>query len=94
MQAATNQEFVHNGRKIVIISQDEASASSAHTPASFTLSSPAVAKVKIDDESVPLRYDMGSKKYIAIAHSPYMNFDSLTDLAKHVADHVIGKRSP
>jgi outer membrane lipoprotein-sorting protein len=50
--------------------------------------------VTIDGESVPVQYDPDTKKYIATSHSPYLNHDSLIDLAKHVADHVIAQRSP
>jgi len=49
--------------------------------------------ITIDDESIPVRFDDATGRYIATTHSPYTSFDNLADLAKHVADHVIGQRS-
>jgi hypothetical protein len=91
MEAETNQELVHNGRKIVITTEGK-----PHPEKRALAASPAPArpKVAIDGESIPVQYDPGTKQYIAISHSPYLSHDTLIDLAKHVADHAIAKRSP
>lgn len=91
MEAETTQELVHNGRKIIITPEGEARPSRAARDAS---PAPAAPKVTIDGESVPVQLDPGTRKYIAISHSPYLSHDTLLDLAKHVADHVVAKRSP
>jgi hypothetical protein len=91
MEAETTQELVHNGKKIVITTQADAHPSPGVRAASPV---PAGPKVTIDGESVPVQYDPGTKQYIATSHSPYLSHDTLIDLAKHVADHVIAKRSP
>jgi len=91
MDAETTQELVHNGRRIVITTLGEARPSPGARAAS---PAPATPKVTIDGESIPVQYDPGTKQYIATSHSPYLSHDTLIDLAKHVADHVIAKRSP
>jgi hypothetical protein len=93
--AEQTQELMHKGKKIVIITEDAAPSANRAPAAAATGSAPAGGpKVTIDGESIPVQYDPGTKKYIATSHSPYLSHDTLTDLAKHVADHVVGKRSP
>jgi hypothetical protein len=93
--AENTQELIHKGKKIVIITEDGApSANRAPAAAAAGSAPPGGAKVTIDGEAVPVQYDPGTKKYIATSHSPYLSHDTLADLAKHVADHVIDKRSP
>lgn len=95
MNAGTTQELIHNGKKIVIITEGGAPAGNRPLDASAIASArPAGATVTIDGEAIPVLYDVDTKKYIATSHSPFMSHDTLTDLAKHVADHVIAKRSP
>lgn len=95
MAAETTQELVHKGKKIVISTEGGAPGGNpARAAAAVASTPPAQARVTIDGESVPVRYDADTKKYIATSHSPFMSHDTLTDLATHVADHVIDKRSP
>ena len=88
--AETTQELIHNGKKIVIVTEG-GSPSRNRAAASAP---PGRARVMIDGEPIPLRYDADTRRYIATSHSPYISFDTLTGLATHVADHVIAKRSP
>jgi hypothetical protein len=95
MAAETDQEFVHNGRRIVISTRGGgASKRGGPAEAPGAGAPPAAARVAIDGEDIPVLYDADTGQYIATAHSPYMSHDTLTDLAKHVADHVIARRSP
>ena len=91
------QAFVHNGRKIEI---DEAvppqmtAAAGAPAPAAAAAAAAPRPTVTIEGERIPVLVDPGSGKVIAARHSPHMNFDSLKDLAIHVADQVIAQRAP
>lgn len=93
MSNQTSQELIHNGRKIVISVKGRSAERLPGPAKSRSSARPAAIRVTIDGEPVPVQFDPGTKSYIAVRHSPYMSHSTLTDLAKHVADQVIGKRS-
>ena len=94
------QAFVHNGMKIEIdeaVPSQMTAVAGAPAPAAAAAAAAAAAPrptVTIDGERIPVLVDPGSKKVIAARHSPHMTFESLKDLAIHVADHVIAQRAP
>ena len=97
------QEFVHNGRKIVIsqtggivatsTESSKVNASVAEVSTESSRVNASVAEVSIDGESIPVEFDPGTEQFIAVKHSPYLSHSTVIDLAKHVADEVVGKRS-
>ena len=87
MANGTNSTFVHNGMKIELVE------GGAPAPAAMAEISHKAPTVTIDGEPVPVWVDPMSAKIFATKHSPHMSFDSLSDLAIHVADYVIAKRA-
>jgi hypothetical protein len=50
-------------------------------------------QVTIDGEDIPIHHAKSSDEFIAARHSPHISYESLEELAKHVVEHVVNRRS-